>query len=102
MYCFTTYLSCSNASNTPLSEQNTATPKSNLGVPKGHISVDYSLDVAIYLLSDFVDGAVEALHKAGALPVIRSTPDSSEFKEIEEYKSKLLTRFLDLSFDISS
>ncbi|KAL8553115.1 hypothetical protein ACS0TY_001679 [Phlomoides rotata] len=48
------------------------------------------------------DGAVEALHKGGALPVIRSTLDSDEFKEIEEYKSKLLARFRDLRYDDTS
>lgn len=38
------------------------------------------------------DGAVDALHKAGAIPVIEATPDSTEFKEVEEYKINLLGR----------
>ncbi|GFP84411.1 hypothetical protein PHJA_000584900 [Phtheirospermum japonicum] len=50
------------------------------------------------------DDAVGALHEAGAIPAIMSTPDStdSECNEIEKYKLNLLTRFRDLRYDISS
>ncbi|PIN07229.1 hypothetical protein CDL12_20206 [Handroanthus impetiginosus] len=48
------------------------------------------------------DQAVDALHEAGAIPVIRSSPDSAEYNEIEKYKSNLLSRFQDLRYDISS
>ncbi|KAL0357402.1 UNVERIFIED_CONTAM: hypothetical protein Scaly_1425900 [Sesamum calycinum] len=48
------------------------------------------------------DEAVGALHEAGAIPVIRSTPDSTEYNEIEQYKLNLLSRFQDLRYDVSS
>lgn len=48
------------------------------------------------------DEAVGALHEAGAIPVIRSTPDSTEYHEIEQYKLNLLSRFRDLRYDVSS
>ncbi|XP_073304835.1 uncharacterized protein [Primulina huaijiensis] len=48
------------------------------------------------------DEAAGALHEAGAIPIIRSTPDSVEYTEIENYKSNLLTRFRDLRHDIPS
>ncbi|GMN41196.1 hypothetical protein TIFTF001_010421 [Ficus carica] len=43
--------------------------------------------------------AAEALHQAGAIPIIRSTPDSLKDVEIEKYKSSLLQRFQDLKCD---
>ncbi|KAH6813327.1 ARM repeat superfamily protein [Perilla frutescens var. frutescens] len=48
------------------------------------------------------EGAVEALHKAGAIAVIKAAPDSTEYEEVEEYKMKLLARFQDLRYDTSS
>ncbi|CAA0825437.1 ARM repeat superfamily protein [Striga hermonthica] len=48
------------------------------------------------------DDAVGALHEAGAITVVRSTPDSTENNKIGKYKSNLLTRFHDLRYDISS
>ncbi|CAL8126153.1 unnamed protein product [Prunus armeniaca] len=48
------------------------------------------------------DQAIGALHQAGAISVIRSTPDSLESAEIEKYKSGLLKRFQDLRYDIPS
>ncbi|TQD91487.1 hypothetical protein C1H46_022885 [Malus baccata] len=45
------------------------------------------------------DKALGALHQAGAIPVIRSTPDSLENAEIEKYKSGLLRRFQDQRYD---
>ncbi|XP_057783128.1 uncharacterized protein LOC131000993 [Salvia miltiorrhiza] len=48
------------------------------------------------------DGAVDAIHEAGAIPVIKATPDSSEYKEVGEYKMNLLARFEDLRYDTSS
>lgn len=48
------------------------------------------------------DSAAEALHEAGALPVVHSTPISAEDAEIGYYKSHLLQRFHDLKYDNSS
>lgn len=44
---------------------------------------------------DTVDEAAGALYQAGAISVIRSTPDSVEDTEIETYKLNLLRRFRD-------
>ncbi|XP_039009911.1 uncharacterized protein LOC120138526 [Hibiscus syriacus] len=49
-----------------------------------------------------LDEAVKALHNAGAISVIKSTPDTFEEAEIGTYKSNLLKRFQDLRCDISS
>ncbi|KAG8374523.1 hypothetical protein BUALT_Bualt10G0003800 [Buddleja alternifolia] len=46
------------------------------------------------------DEAAGALHEAGVIPIIRSTPDSAEYPEIEKDKLKLLSRFRDLRYDI--
>ncbi|KAF3433309.1 hypothetical protein FNV43_RR24411 [Rhamnella rubrinervis] len=46
--------------------------------------------------------AVGALHNAGAIPIIRSTPDSLEDADIEKYKSSLMKRFEDLRYDVAS
>ncbi|KAK3229877.1 hypothetical protein Dsin_001758 [Dipteronia sinensis] len=48
------------------------------------------------------DKAVGALHTAGALSVIKSTPESLENAEVENYRSSLLKRFQDLRYDSSS
>lgn len=48
------------------------------------------------------DEAVGALHNAGAISVIRSTPDSIEDVEVEKHKLNLLKRFEDLRYDDSS
>ncbi|XP_022764946.1 uncharacterized protein LOC111310086 isoform X3 [Durio zibethinus] len=48
------------------------------------------------------DEAVKALHSAGAISVIKSTPDTFEDAEIGTYKTNLLKRFQDLRYDISS
>ncbi|XP_057474558.1 uncharacterized protein LOC130762745 [Actinidia eriantha] len=48
------------------------------------------------------DEAIGFLHRAGAISVIKSTPDSSEDAEIEKYKLSLLSRFHDLKCDIAS
>ncbi|KAL7160601.1 hypothetical protein ABFS83_01G107200 [Erythranthe nasuta] len=48
------------------------------------------------------DEAVGALHEAGAIAIIRSTPDSVEYNDIEKCKSNLLSRFQNLRYDISS
>ncbi|XP_065869610.1 uncharacterized protein [Euphorbia lathyris] len=42
------------------------------------------------------DKAVGALHKAGAVSIIKSTPDSLEEEEMNNYKSSLLKRFQDM------
>ncbi|XP_059666818.1 uncharacterized protein LOC132312458 [Cornus florida] len=48
------------------------------------------------------DEAVGALHHAGAISVIQSTPDSSGDTEVEKYKLSLIKRFQDLRYDIPS
>ncbi|XP_043704113.1 uncharacterized protein LOC122654190 [Telopea speciosissima] len=47
------------------------------------------------------DEAVNALHLAGAISVIRSTPDSSEDPEVMVQKCSLLKRFQDMKYDTS-
>jgi len=42
------------------------------------------------------DLAAEALHQAGAIHIVSSTPNSSEYAEVETYKSSLLKRFEEL------
>ncbi|XP_060675281.1 uncharacterized protein LOC107413971 isoform X4 [Ziziphus jujuba] len=42
--------------------------------------------------------AVGALNHAGAISIIRSTPDSSEDADVEKYKSNLMKRFKDLRY----
>ncbi|CAK9173481.1 unnamed protein product [Ilex paraguariensis] len=48
------------------------------------------------------DEAVGALHDAGAISLITSTPDSAEDVEVERFKSNLLKRFQDLRYEASS
>ncbi|CAL1387779.1 unnamed protein product [Linum trigynum] len=48
------------------------------------------------------DKAVGALHKAGAVPIVQSTPSSVEEAAIDKYKTSLLKRFQDLRYDGSS
>ncbi|KAK9162103.1 hypothetical protein Syun_003005 [Stephania yunnanensis] len=48
------------------------------------------------------DEAVENLHKAGAKSVIMSISKSSEDSEVMNYKYKLLRRFQDLKYDVTS
>ncbi|KAK9095904.1 hypothetical protein Sjap_021401 [Stephania japonica] len=48
------------------------------------------------------DEAVENLHKAGASSVIMSISKSSEDSEVMNYKYKLLQRFQDLKYDVTS
>ncbi|KAH9767354.1 ARM repeat superfamily protein [Citrus sinensis] len=48
------------------------------------------------------DEAAGALHHAGVISVIKSTPDSLNDAEVEKYKSSLLKRFQDLRYDIPS
>ena len=43
--------------------------------------------------------AAGALQQAGAVPIIRSTPISSEHAEVEIYKASLLKRFKELKPD---
>ncbi|KAG8479964.1 hypothetical protein CXB51_024996 [Gossypium anomalum] len=51
---------------------------------------------------EYVDGALKALHNAGAIPVIMSIPDTSVDAEIGTYKTELLKRFRDSGYDVSS
>ncbi|CAI0416197.1 unnamed protein product [Linum tenue] len=48
------------------------------------------------------DKAAGALHKAGAIPIVQSTPSSVEEEAIDKYKTGLLKRFQDLKYDGSS
>ncbi|KAM3375862.1 hypothetical protein P3S68_014576 [Capsicum galapagoense] len=48
------------------------------------------------------DEAAVVLHQAGAISIIKSTPESVEDAEVGKYKSNLLSRFQDLSYDIRS
>ncbi|PHT78234.1 hypothetical protein T459_16286 [Capsicum annuum] len=48
------------------------------------------------------DEAAVVLHQAGAISIIKSTPESAEDAEVGKYKSNLLIRFQDLSYDIRS
>ncbi|KAL6542628.1 hypothetical protein OROMI_024230 [Orobanche minor] len=48
------------------------------------------------------DGALDPILKAGVMLVIEATPDSSEFKEIEDYKTSLMARLQDMKYDTSS
>ncbi|CAL1374821.1 unnamed protein product [Linum trigynum] len=48
------------------------------------------------------DKAAGALHKAGAIPIVQSTPSSVEEAAIDKYKASLLKRFQDLKYDGSS
>lgn len=41
------------------------------------------------------------LHQSGVLPIIISTPNSLEYIDIENYKSKLMKRYEDLKYDTS-
>lgn len=41
------------------------------------------------------------LHQSGVLPIIRSIPNSSEYIDVENYKSKLMKRYEDLKYDTS-
>ncbi|KAJ4720165.1 ARM repeat superfamily protein [Melia azedarach] len=56
---------------------------------------------ALAALSHSVEAA-GALHHAGAISVIKSTPDSFDDAELQKYKSSLLNRFRDLTYDIPS
>ncbi|XP_073107811.1 uncharacterized protein [Elaeis guineensis] len=46
------------------------------------------------------DQAAEALHQAGAITIVNSIPNSSEYAEVEMYKNNLLGRFQELKHDI--
>ncbi|KAH0719604.1 hypothetical protein KY285_015635 [Solanum tuberosum] len=48
------------------------------------------------------DAAAVVLHQAGAISIIKSTLESDEDAEVGNYKSNLLSRFQDLSYDIRS
>ncbi|KAK4363288.1 hypothetical protein RND71_018529 [Anisodus tanguticus] len=68
--------------------------------PLNCCSVDAFLKSAVYVL--FGHEAAVVLHQAGAISIIKSTLESAEDAEVGKYKSNLLSRFLDLSYDISS
>uniref|UniRef100_A0A2P2JA42 Uncharacterized protein LOC103332857 n=2 Tax=Rhizophora mucronata TaxID=61149 RepID=A0A2P2JA42_RHIMU len=48
------------------------------------------------------DKAAGDLHRAGAISIIKSTPNSAEEAEIEQYRSRLIKRFQDLRYDGTS
>ncbi|CAI0419654.1 unnamed protein product [Linum tenue] len=55
-----------------------------------------------FMLISLTYKAVGALHKAGAIPIVQSTPSSVEEAAIDKYKTSLLKRFQDLRYDGSS
>lgn len=48
------------------------------------------------------DGAVDTLHRAGGISVVKSIPDSIEDADVMKYKSSLLKRFEDLRYHTPS
>jgi len=42
------------------------------------------------------------MHNAGAISIIRSTPNSLEDAEVEGFKLSLMKRFQDLRYDVPS
>lgn len=50
----------------------------------------------------FSDEAVGALYRSGAISVIKSTPDYLEDADFMKYKSNLLKKFQDLTYDVQS
>ncbi|XP_060181906.1 uncharacterized protein LOC132611505 isoform X2 [Lycium barbarum] len=56
---------------------------------------------ALFAISKSDEAAV-VLHQAGAISIIKSTLESAEDAEVGTYKSNLLSRFQDLSYDIRS
>lgn len=49
-----------------------------------------------------VDQVVASLHRAGAISIIRSAPNSLEDADVEKFKLSLMKRFQDLRYDVSS
>lgn len=49
-----------------------------------------------------IDEALASLHRAGAISVIRSAPNSVKDADVEKFKSSLMKRFQDLRYDVSS
>lgn len=60
------------------------------------------MDVVFSAHSYTADAAAVVLHQAGAISIIKSTLESGEDAEVGNYKSNLLSRFQDLSYDIRS
>lgn len=52
--------------------------------------------MASFTVGETSDLAAEALYQAGAIPIVRSTPNSGEFAEVDTYKSSLLKRLEEL------
>lgn len=46
------------------------------------------------------DEAAEALHQAGAIAILSSTPNSIEHADVEAYRTSLLKRFQELKYEI--
>ncbi|CAN4084211.1 unnamed protein product [Withania somnifera] len=56
---------------------------------------------ALFAISKSNEAAV-VLHQTGAISIIKSTPGSAEDAEVGKYKSNLLSKFQELSYDIRS
>ncbi|XP_057433129.1 uncharacterized protein LOC130725950 [Lotus japonicus] len=48
------------------------------------------------------DEVLASLHRAGAISIIKSAPNSLEDADIERFKLSLMKRFQDLKYDVSS
>ncbi|KAJ1394111.1 Armadillo-type fold [Sesbania bispinosa] len=48
------------------------------------------------------DEVLASLHRAGAISIIRSAPNSVEDADVEKFKLSLMKRFQDLRYDVSS
>ncbi|KAI5390337.1 hypothetical protein KIW84_075593 [Lathyrus oleraceus] len=65
---------------------------------------DRTRKVALNALAELSqsDEVLASLHRAGAIPIIRSAPSSLEDADVEKFMSSLIKRFQDLKYDMSS
>lgn len=60
----------------------------------------YIWTVHLFIPRKFSDEAAEFLHQAGATAIVSSISNSSEYAEVEEYRSSLLQRFKELTHEV--
>lgn len=60
------------------------------------------MDVVFSVHSYTADEAAVVLHQAGVISILNSTRASAEDAEVGKYKSNLLIRFQNLSYDVRS
>lgn len=60
------------------------------------------MDVVFSVHSHTADEAAVVLHQAGVISILNSTRESDEDAEVGKYKSNLLIRFQNLSYDVRS